>query len=163
MKNLETILNKFAAGVEQLDAALEGLSDTDLNLTRAEGTWSIRQIVHHITDAEEIWKIAIKAALGNSGCTYDITWYEDNNLCAEPLDYAIRPIDTAVASFKLARRETVELAKHFSDVLDRHLFFYRESMEEPKRFDVMEIIRFQTMHLDRHVKQITKTRTVHNL
>lgn len=161
MKNPETIINKFTAGVEQLEAALEGLSEADLDLVRAECTWSIRQIVHHIADSEEIWKIAIKAALGNSGCTYDINWYEDDNLCAEPLDYANRPITTALASFRLSRLEITELVRHFSDALDLHVYFYKKSMEEPRRFDVVAMIRFQTIHFERHLKQINETRSVH--
>ncbi len=55
---------RYAEGVYALDEVLEGLSDQGLDLSRDQGKWTIRQIVHHIVDAEDIWKSCIKAALG---------------------------------------------------------------------------------------------------
>ena len=61
------ILKNFINGIDQLDHALEDVGDSQLDLARAPGKWTIRQVVHHIADCEEIWKMAIKAALGNPG------------------------------------------------------------------------------------------------
>ena len=71
----QEIIAQFKSGPEQLEAALSNLSETDLDLCREKGKWSIRQIVHHIADAEDLWKMCIKAAAGNPGCTFDFSWF----------------------------------------------------------------------------------------
>jgi len=60
----EEILAQYEAGIEELGKALAGLGESHFNCRRAEGKWSIRQIVHHIVDCEDIFKISIKAGLG---------------------------------------------------------------------------------------------------
>ncbi|MDY0110926.1 MAG: DinB family protein [Candidatus Krumholzibacteria bacterium] len=60
-----SILARFAAGPESLAQALAGLRDADLDARPARGGWTIRQIVHHVTDGDDLWKSCIKMALGN--------------------------------------------------------------------------------------------------
>jgi hypothetical protein len=108
----EKSMGTYDAGPEQLDAVLKGLSESQLDLSRAEGKWTIREIVHHIGDAEDLWETVIKAALGNTGCTFDASWYIPGNKCAVPLDYANRPIDETVALFKSLRRFISDMVKH---------------------------------------------------
>ena len=155
----EEVIAEYAKGVEQLEAALAGLSESDPGLSRAEGKWSIRQIVHHIVDAEDIWKTAIKAALGNSGCRFDVSWYIPDNKCAEPLDYENRPFTDAVELFNAVRRHITALVNHLpDDAWERHTTFVMNDIPEGKQFTVGEMLHWQTMHLDIHIKQIRETR-----
>ncbi len=68
--SIAEILARYADGPTLLDSALAGLSETDLDLALSADSWSIRQIVHHLADGDDIWKICIKAALGNSDGTF---------------------------------------------------------------------------------------------
>ena len=121
LQNLEqeNLMPTYEKGAEQLDVALEGLSESQLDLARAQGKWTIREIVHHIRDAEDVWQTIIKAALGNTGCTFDISWYIPDNKCAVQLDYANRPIHCAVELFKAARRYIADLVKHLPNTMER--------------------------------------------
>jgi uncharacterized damage-inducible protein DinB len=157
----EQIVSQYAVGAEELDTALAGLSESDLDLCRQPGKWSIRQIVHHIVDTEDIWKTGIKAAMGNSGCAFNFDWYIDNNICAGPLDYAHRPVSPAVEFFRASRRSVVELVTHLSDDWDRHLYFYRDTLPGPKEFSIIEILQWLILHLQMHLEQILETRKVH--
>jgi hypothetical protein len=66
----EAIIANYGNCPGQLAAALLGLSEADLDLrTSAEG-WSIREIVHHIADGDDMWKIFIKQAIGNPGSEF---------------------------------------------------------------------------------------------
>ena len=56
----------YADGPTQLEAVLMGLTESDLNLAQPGDSWTIRQIVHHLADGDDLWKTCIKAALGNS-------------------------------------------------------------------------------------------------
>jgi hypothetical protein len=159
----EKAVSQYAAGVGELDAVLQGLSEAQLDLSREQGKWSIREIVHHIVDAEEIWKTCIKAALGNPGCTVDLGWYIIDNKCAGPLDYAHRPIGDALELFRATRRHIVELVTHLPEAGEKSFTITRGNDREGKPFDVGGVIRFQKTHLDRHIKQIRKTREAHGI
>jgi hypothetical protein len=155
----EKTLKKYADGVEQLEAALAGLSEADLDRSREQGKWTTRQIVHHIADAEDLWETCIKAALANSGCTFDIGWYIPDNKCAEPLDYANRPIEDVVELFKAVRHHVVQLVKHLPGAWDRTVVIRRDvDIPEGKEFTVGGIIGFQVIHLARHLQQIRESR-----
>jgi hypothetical protein len=42
------ILRRYLSGADELWAAIEGLSEADLDLARAPDKWTIRQYVHYI-------------------------------------------------------------------------------------------------------------------
>lgn len=159
-KSMET----YETGPELLDAALKGLSESQLDLSRAEGKWTIREIVHHIVDAEDLWETIIKAALGNTGCTFDASWYIPGNKCAVPLDYAKRPIDEAVALFKSLRRFIADSIKHLPDARERSAFVtWKNGKLFEKTFTVGEMLDWQIQHLEIHLKQIHETREIHGI
>ena len=152
----------YASGPKQLQKTLHGLASIDLDLARAENKWTIRQIVHHIVDAEDLWEICIKSALGHSGCTVDVSWYIIDNKWAEPLDYAGRPIDEAVAFFQAVRRHVVELIGHLPAPWEQHIILTRGIESEGKRLTVKDIIAWQVRHLALHIEQIQETRQIHH-
>ena len=63
--NPSATLALYADGPAQLEAVLSGLSEVDLDLAQTGDSWTMRQIVHHLADGDDIWKTCIKAALGN--------------------------------------------------------------------------------------------------
>lgn len=160
-KKHEEKIARFLAGIEELDAVLQGLSEAELDLAREEGKWTIRQIVHHIVDAEDIWETGIKAALGNSGCSFNFSWYITDNKCAEPLDYARRPIEVALELFKKIRPHVVELIEHLPGARERYVIVKRPEIPDGKKFTVDEIIDWQILHLNIHIEQILETRKKH--
>ena len=71
----EEIIANYGNCPSQLEAALLGLSEINLDLrTSAEG-WAIREIVHHITDGDDMWKMFIKQAIGNPDSEFFLNWY----------------------------------------------------------------------------------------
>ena len=68
----KTILAQYADGPALLDSALAGLTETDFDLTLSVDSWSIRQIVHHLVDGDDIWKTCIKTALDNSDTLFSL-------------------------------------------------------------------------------------------
>ena len=102
------IIARYASGIQAVDDALVGLTEADLDLARAEEKWTIREIVHHIADAEDLWNTACKSALGNCGCLFDASWYIIDNKWAEPLHYATRPIDEAFELYRAIRHQVLE-------------------------------------------------------
>jgi uncharacterized damage-inducible protein DinB len=160
----QAIIAQFKSGPEQLDAALRNLSESELDLCRDEGKWSIRQIVHHIADAEDLWKICIKAAAGNPGCTFDFSWYILDNKWANPLGYHTRPITEAVDLFKAARGQILELIGNLPEAWEKHLILSHEGDQiEDREYRVEQMIGWQAQHALHHIGQIRETRRVHGL
>jgi hypothetical protein len=57
------ILRHYAQGPALLEAVVAGLGETDLDRRLDEHSWSIRQIIHHLADWDDIWKVCIKRRL----------------------------------------------------------------------------------------------------
>ena len=58
-------ISRYREGPALLERAVSGLRDADLDRKPSGGGWSIREIVHHIADGDDIWKMCIKMAIGN--------------------------------------------------------------------------------------------------
>ncbi|CAG0935276.1 hypothetical protein TFLX_04108 [Thermoflexales bacterium] len=64
------ILSDYCATPQRLTEIVSDLDDTELKRSLRPDAWSIRQIVHHIVDGDDLWSLAIKAALGNPRLIY---------------------------------------------------------------------------------------------
>jgi len=157
----EEVLDLFARGVEEIDAVLAGLSDQELDLKRQPEEWSIRQIVHHIADGDDLWTMALKAALANSGCLYRHDWYTPDNVCAETLDYAGRAIEPAVALFRANRAHVLQLVRQMSNAWERSIRFAWPWEPEPHTITVGAIIEGQAIHAFVHCDEIRQIRRAH--
>ena len=153
--SVEELLASYAAGPDLLAVALEGLSGSEFDeMARAAGEWTIRQIVHHIADADDLWKMCIKAALGDSGCRFDASWYVVRNGWAETLDYARQPDGPALDLFAANRSHVVQMIQLLPDAWDRHILFTLDGVASDKLLTVGEIIAFQVEHTQQHIDDI---------
>lgn len=83
----------LAALPEQLRAALDGLSATQLDTPYREGGWTVRQLVHHLADSHMNAYIRVRLALTEDWPT--IKPY-DEKLWAQLPDAATAPADTSL-------------------------------------------------------------------
>jgi hypothetical protein len=75
VSNRSDILASDAAGPERLEAAIAGLWAADLDLALSSDSWSIRQIVHHLANGDDIWKGFARQATGNPAGEFTLAWY----------------------------------------------------------------------------------------
>jgi hypothetical protein len=155
------ILTRYLALPDQLETVLSDLSDAGLDLARAPAAWTIRQIVHHIVDADDMTKTIIKAALGQSGCTYELDWYDANNVWAETLDYAHREIAPALRLLRANHEHLAALLQHLPDAWERHVMLKRNRSVEARKITVSQLMQSQTSHALHHLEQIRETRKMH--
>lgn len=163
-RNPETILARYADGPAQLESAISGLKESELDLAQSSDSWSIRQIVHHVADGDDIWKIAIKAALGNSSGTYSLLWYWDKpqDEWVESWDYASRGIESSLGLFRANRRHMVQLLQPIPDAWERHIFIQRPDGEK-RQTTVGYIVEMQADHVQGHIDDIRRIREVHGV
>lgn len=151
----EEVLHFYAEGPKRLKAALAGLKERDLNLSRAPEKWSIRQIVLHTVDAEAASLAMVKFALAEPGRPLNSNAY-DLDTWSESLDYAHRPIEAEVSLFEAVRGHIMGLIRHLPDAMDRSV-----TLPGGKKVTVREQIERLMGHALHHIEQIWETRKLH--
>lgn len=151
----------------QLRAALEGLVETDLDLASVDGGWTIRQIVHHIVDGDDLWKNCIKAALGNPQGIFMLQWYwgVTQDVWTEKRYYAWRAIGPALGLLETNRASITEILRATPDALEQSVIVrWREKngVAQERATPVSNILESQTRHVVDHVAEIHKIRQIHH-
>lgn len=161
----EKTLAIYIRGADDIDAALEGLAETDLDLTRTPKDWSIRQIVHHLTETDSMLLMMFTTALAQSGSTFIRNSYDqdDQDHWVETLVYKERAIEPSLALFKAMRRHFAHLFQHIPDYWDRYILLkYANSESEGVKVTVGELLDGLNWHLAEHCAEIRETRRIHN-
>ncbi len=151
----KTILAQYADGPMLLEQALGGFNESDLDLALGADSWSVRQIVHHIADGDDIWKICIKAALGNSDGIFTLQWYWDKPQLEWSANwkYASRSTGSSLALLRANRRHTVELVEQTARAWEKSIWLEPPNGQK-ERITVAWIIEMQAGHVVDHIKDI---------
>jgi hypothetical protein len=159
----DEILTHYADGPARLEAAIAGLTETDLDSALASGTWTIRQLVHHVVDGDDLWKMCIKQALGNSESQFDLGWYWNmaQDRWAESWNYAGRALKPSLALFRASRGHVVQLVRQIAGAWECSLVI-QWPHQERGRITVGQVIEMQARHVDAHVEDIRKIRQAHS-
>jgi hypothetical protein len=163
----DSLIAQYTDCVSQLHAALEGLTETDLDLAPTAGGWTIRQIVHHIVDGDDLWKWCIKAALGNTQGVFTLQWYWDvpQEVWADKWQYAHRAIAPALGLLEANRASIAEILRATPDALDQSMIVHwraKNDVTQERTTPVSRILETQTRHVVEHVAEIRKIRQMHN-
>ncbi len=152
----DEILAFYEAAPVRLNQALHGLDQEGLDLSRAPGKWSIREIVLHMVDSDATSLALVKFALAEPGRTFYGNSY-DPDVWARGLDYAHRSIGAEVELFTSIRRHMAGLLRHIPGALDRTV-----TLSTGQTVSVRQRIEPLMGHALHHIDQIIETRTVHN-
>lgn len=160
LKNQKEIISNFAKGPNRLEGAVAGLSDVDLDSALSKDSWTIRQIVHHLADGDEIWRIFIKQAIGNPGTRFSLDWYGQmpQNEWARQWAYAEREIDSSLRLYRAGRQQIVQLLEHAPDAWGKCLRVQWPNGVE-QEVSVGWVVEMQSRHLDGHLEDICRILT----
>jgi len=155
----DSVLARYKEGVALLERALSGLQDADLDMPPSQGGWTIRQIVHHIVDGDDIWKTCIKMALGNEQAEFTLGWYSacSQEEWADHWAYKLRSIDVSLELLKAIRSHVLQLLEQIPDGWNRAVDF-RNRSGEIERLPVGFVVEMQADHVEHHVKRILSIR-----
>lgn len=148
-------LSRYREGPQQLEEVLMNLMDADLDAKPAQGGWTIRQIVHHIVDGDDIWKMAIKMAMGTEEGEFALEWYWalPQQTWAESWAYAKRSLDVSLSLFRAERAHVVQLLESAPEVWKR-TFLVRTPKGEVERIPVGFVVQMQADHVSHHIERI---------
>ena len=164
MGEREASIARYADGPDQLEAALAGLPEDGLDIAESDDAWTIRQIVHHVADGDDIWKVFIKRAIGNPGGRFDLQWYWDKpqDEWVQSWAYASRAIEPSLALFRANRGHIVQLLECSPAAWEQSLVVRWPSGEE-HQVSVAWVVEMQARHVPGHVDDIQRTRQVHGV
>ena len=155
-------LAQYADGPAILESAIQGLSASDLDLSLTSDSWSIRQIVHHLADGDEIWKMCIKAALGNEQGLFSLLWYWEKPQVdwSQSWHYTGRDIDSSLALLRANRNQIVELINQTPGAWEKSIRLQRPEGQE-ERITVGHVLEMQVRHVAEHILDIQKICQAH--
>lgn len=165
MDNQNITISQYAGGPVQLNAVLKDLTDSDLDLALTTDTWTIRQIVHHIVDGDDMWKTCMKAALGNNVGLFSLQWYWDKSQTdwAANWKYANRSIQLSLELLRANRQHMVELIQQTPNASELSIRIKHPDVEEEQRITIGFVLEMQIGHLIEHIGEIQAIRQTHNL
>lgn len=155
----KSVLARYMEGPALLERTLAGLQESDLDAPSSKSGWTIRQIVHHIVDGDDIWKTCIKIALGNEQAEFTLEWYWalSQEEWANSWAYAHRSLDVSLALLKANRSHVMQLLEQNPDVWYRSVGF-RKFNGKTERLSVGAIVEMQADHAEHHVNRILSIR-----
>ena len=105
------LIAQYRSGYQEVVDALAGADDAALDRRPGPGTWSAREIVHHLADSEMTSAIRLRRLLAEDNPT--IVGY-DQEAFARRLHYD-RPIAASLEAFRWARETSAEILDRLSD------------------------------------------------
>jgi hypothetical protein len=148
-------LDRFAHGPDRLREVVENLSDSEIDFSLGVDSWSIREIIHHLADGDDIWKICIKRAIGNERDIFSMEWYGEKTQMewAECWSYSAREVARSLDFISLSRRHVVQLVEQVPGAWDKSIRVRWPGGEE-EVVTVGWIIDMQAGHIDGHLADI---------
>lgn len=154
----EETIALYAQGPYELEAALDGLPEVDLDASLKPDSWSIRQIVHHLAESETLFMMHIKTALAVSGSDYVRPPY-DQDVWTAALEFTRRPIEPSLALVKASRGHIAQLLRFVPDNWEKYVITRMSAGEEKGyKTTVEELITTMVRHIREHCDEIREIR-----
>ena len=146
----DELIARYRAGVDEVDAALAGASDPDLDRVPSDGGWTARMVVHHLADSETNAYLRVRKLLAEDEAS--IQGYDEETY-AERLRYD-RPTEASFGVFRAVRASTAELL----DRLDDDDWARTGTHSESGRYSMGDWLEIYAAHAFDHADQIRRAR-----
>ena len=127
--------------------ALYTLGEQDLERAYAPGKWSVRFLLHHLSDSETVLFDRIRRILSEPR---QVLWVYDQDAWAKGLNYAERPLELSRSIYESVRNAMIYYAeRHYES--DGHLEFVHSVTGVRTLKDELDKV---ATHNEHHLKQI---------
>lgn len=149
------VTSRYRQGPELLEAVVTALQDAHLDAVPSGGGWTIRQIVHHLADGDDIWKLAIKMAIGSDQNEFALAWYWSlpQQAWGDRWAYGRRSLDASLELLKASRRHILQLLEAVPEAWDRAVVV-RKRDGQMERVPVGSVVQMQADHVFHHIERI---------
>ena len=150
MTDRAELLERFRSGYADVEEALAGSTDADLDRDPGGGEWTARQIAHHLADSEATAYVRLRRLVAEDGPV--IQGYDEPEY-ARRLHYD-RPIEPSLAVLRAVREASLQLLETLTpDEWDR-----RGTHSDSGRYSVDDWLRIYAAHSHDHADQIRRAR-----
>ena len=146
----EDLIDQYEDGFAAVSAALEAITDAELEAREAPGEWSPREIVHHLADSEMTSALRLRLLIAQDAPT--LLGYDQEAFVRHL--YPDRPIAPSLAAFEAARAATAPILRRLSEEQWRRAGTHSES----GRYTVEDWLRIYGVHAHDHADQIRRAR-----
>src|ERR1051326_3914002 len=151
MPDIATLLERYRRGPELLAVVLTGVFGEEEDFARAQGKWSIRQIVAHLADAELVGAHRFRQVIAEDSPT--LIAYDQDAWTAN-LDYARRKPKQSLETFRRIRAENYDLLKG----LPESAFARSGNHSERGMLTLGEMLEGYAEHAESHARQLQEIR-----
>ena len=144
------LIETYEGGYAAVEAALDGITDAELDARPAPNEWTAREIVHHLADSEMTSAIRLRRLLAEESPT--IVGYDQEEF-ARVLRYD-RPIEGSMLAFKGSREATAPILHSLSEDEWKRAGTHTESGP----YSVETWLKIYASHGIDHADQIRKAR-----
>ncbi|MGP7818670.1 DinB family protein [Niallia sp. 01092] len=103
-----SIIEHLAKQIDETSSLLMSLTDTQADFRYAEGKWSVKEVIGHITETERIMQYrALRIARGDQT---SLAGYNDEEYVKEAI-FSARSMEDLVEECKIVRQSTIALLK----------------------------------------------------
>lgn len=142
------LIRQYKEGFSTVRDAIGGLSDAGLDRRPPDGSWTAREVVHHLADSEMTSAIRLRRLLAEERPL--LQGYDENEF-ARRLRYD-RPIEASLAAFKAARDASAELL----DLLAEDQWQRSGTHSESGPYSVETWLEIYAAHAHDHARQILR-------
>ena len=150
MTDRETLLERFASGYDDVEDALRGVAEADLDREPGGGEWTARQIVHHLADSEAMAYIRLRRLIAEDEPV--IQGYDEPEW-ARRLHYE-RPIEASLAVLRAVRGASLALLQALTPAEWERTGMHSES----GAYSVDRWLGIYAEHSHDHAEQIRRAR-----
>jgi DinB superfamily len=143
------LIAAYEAGAGEVDRALAEIGRNAFDRRPPDGSWSAREVVHHLADSEMRSAIRLRRLLTEDDPT--ILGYDEASY-ASAFHYAERPMEPALAAFRAARSTTAQILHLLRD----SDFARTGTHSESGPYGVEDWLRIYARHAHEHADQIRR-------
>ncbi|HEX3265527.1 MAG TPA: DinB family protein [Candidatus Limnocylindrales bacterium] len=143
------LIAAYEAGPAEVDRALAEIGRQAFDRRPADGSWSAREVVHHLADSEMRSAIRLRRLIAED--EPQILGYDEAGY-ATRFRYADRPMEPALAAFRASRSTTAQILKLLTDAD----FARTGTHAESGPYGVEEWLRIYARHAHEHAEQIRR-------
>jgi hypothetical protein len=146
------LIERYRSAVADLEAALAGVTEEELDRAQPDGEWTTRQIAHHVADSETMAYIRLRRLIADDDPR--IEGY-DEPVWAQRLHYE-RPIAPSIAVVAAVRAASLQLLEALSPAEWERTGTHSES----GAYSVRRWLEIYADHPHDHADQIRRARAM---
>ena len=126
--------------VALVNARIAGAADAELDRRRDAKSFTWRETVHHVAEANVVAAGIVIAGLGNPGCTFDWSWMQPFGPWLDRMAYRDRPIAPVLRLLAALNDYVAALVEHLPDGTSRAVLLRDAPGAVPRRSTVGEVL-----------------------